>query len=45
VIRVESPLPSARVGTAAMIEDYEFLRSGGTTDFLSALQKEMKESN
>jgi hypothetical protein len=45
VIRVESPLPSARVGTAAMIEDYEFLRSGGTTDFLSALQREMKESN
>jgi len=27
IIRSESPLPSARVGTAAMIEDYEFLRS------------------
>ena len=27
VIRVESPLPSLRIGTAAMIEDYEFLRS------------------
>jgi hypothetical protein len=40
VIRVESPLPSLRIGTAAMIEDYEFLRSGGTTDFLSALQRE-----
>jgi hypothetical protein len=39
VIRSESPLPSARVGTAAMIEDYEFLRSGGSTDFLSALQR------
>jgi PilZ domain len=25
VIRVEDPLPSARVGVAAMIEDYEFL--------------------
>jgi len=25
VIRVESPSPSLRVGTAAMIEDYEFL--------------------
>ena len=25
VIRVESPLPSLRIGTAAMIEDYEFL--------------------
>ncbi|MFZ0957057.1 MAG: PilZ domain-containing protein [Candidatus Sulfotelmatobacter sp.] len=45
VIRVESPLPSLRIGTAAMIEDYEFLRSGGGTDFLSALQKEWKASN
>jgi PilZ domain len=40
VIRVESPLPSSRIGTAAMIEDYEFLRSNGSTDFLSALQRE-----
>src|ERR1700691_214837 len=39
VIRSESPLPSLRVGTAAMIEDYEFLRSTGSTDFLSALQR------
>jgi hypothetical protein len=45
VIRVESPLPSARVGTAAMIEDYEFLRSNGSPDLLSALQKEWKASN
>lgn len=37
VIRVEAPSPSARVGTAAMIEDYEFLRSGGS-DFLNVLQ-------
>ena len=29
VIRVESPLPSLRIGTAALIENYEFLRSGG----------------
>ena len=42
VIRVESPSPSLRVGTAAMIEDYEFLRSGGGTDFLSALQTDWK---
>src|SRR5271169_5358778 len=41
VIRVESPLPSLRIGTAAMIEDYEFLRSGGSSDFLSALQREV----
>jgi hypothetical protein len=45
VIRVESPLPSLRIGTAAMIEDYEFLRSGGSPDFLSALQKEWKATN
>jgi PilZ domain len=43
VIRVESPLPSARIGTAAMIEDYEFLRSGGGSDFLSALQRNWKK--
>ena len=42
VIRVENPLPSARVGTAAMIENYEFLRSNGSPDFFSALQKEWK---
>jgi hypothetical protein len=41
VIRVESPLPSLRIGTAAMIEDYEFLRSTGTSDFLTALQRGM----
>jgi hypothetical protein len=45
VIRVEHPLPSARIGTAAMIEDYEFLRSNGAPDFLAALQKEWKSSN
>jgi hypothetical protein len=45
VIRVEHPLPSARIGTAAMIEDYEFLRSNGSPDFLSALQSEWKQSN
>jgi len=45
VIRVESPLPSLRIGTAAMIEDYEFLRTSGSADFLSALQREMKTPN
>jgi hypothetical protein len=45
VIRSEAPLPSLRVGTAAMIENYEFLRSGGNADFLSALQQEWKASN
>lgn len=42
VIRVEAPLPSARIGTAAMIENYEFLRSAGSADFAAALQKEWK---
>lgn len=41
-IRVDQPLPSARIGVAALIEDYEFLRSGGGPDFLSALQREWK---
>lgn len=38
VIRVEDPLPSARVGVAAMIEQYEFLQSNGSANFFSALQ-------
>jgi hypothetical protein len=45
VIRSEAPLPSTKVGTAAMIEDYEFLRSGGNNDFLNALQKSWKDAN
>ncbi len=42
VIRTETPSPSARIGTAAMIEDYEFLRSDGTSDFFTALQRQWK---
>ena len=45
VIRVDDPLPSARIGVAAMIEDYEFLRSGGSPDFLAALQDEWKKTH
>jgi hypothetical protein len=45
VIRVESPLPSQRIGTAAMIENYEFLRSNGAPDFLAAWQDGMKGAN
>lgn len=46
VIRVEAPLPSARVGVAAMIEDYQFLRSAGdSSDFLTALQNEWKSTH
>jgi len=45
VIRVESPLPSARIGVAAQIEDYEFLRSHGSIDFQSVLQNESQDPN
>jgi hypothetical protein len=45
VIRVDHALPAERVGTAAMIEDYEFLRSAESVAFLSALQTEWKVSN
>lgn len=45
VIRVENPLPSSRIGVAALIENYEFLRSNGSPDFLSALQSEWKKTN
>ncbi len=44
VIRSESPLPSARVGTAAVIEDYEFLRANGP-DFLRAMRETPGEPN
>lgn len=45
VIRSEAPLPSQRVGTAAVIEDYEFLRSSGASGFLNELQGAWKASN
>jgi hypothetical protein len=37
VIRAESPLPAARIGIAAMIEEYEFLRSGAAEDHRSGV--------
>lgn len=42
VIRVETPLPSARIGIAAMIEEYEFLRSSPDPDFTAAFPQERK---
>jgi hypothetical protein len=45
VIRIENPLPSFRIGTAAMIEDYEFLRSNDSPDFLTALEGEWKAAH
>lgn len=44
VIRVETPLPSARVGIAAMIEEYEFLRTTPSPDFSSMPQSWKMES-
>jgi len=37
VIRVEKPAPSARIGVAAVIEEYEFLRSD-SNDYSSLVQ-------
>ena len=45
VVRVESPLPSARVGVAAVIEEYEFLRSSQTPDYLAEIRKSWKACN
>jgi hypothetical protein len=42
VIRVETPLPSARIGIAAMIEEYEFLRSSPNPDFAAAFPQQWK---
>src|SRR5689334_18132887 len=44
VIRVESPLPASRIGVAALIEEYEFLRNT-PEDFLKNLAEEWKKSN
>jgi len=35
VIRAEAPLPASRVGVAALIEEYEFLRSNPSTGILN----------
>lgn len=45
VIRVEKPLPASRVGVAALIEEYEFLRSNPAPDFLKQLQSEWDDKN
>ena len=38
VIRVEAPLPASRIGVAALIEEYEFLRSAPAPDLLDEVQ-------
>jgi hypothetical protein len=42
VIRVEPPLPSARIGVAAAIEEYEFLRASSGSEFATALQQQWR---
>ena len=36
VVRVETPLPASRIGVAAVIEEYEFLRAGLRSEFVEA---------
>jgi hypothetical protein len=38
VVRVETPLTRARVGVAALIEEYEFLRANSTRNHLQEVQ-------
>lgn len=46
VIRVESPLPLSRIGVAALIEEYEFLRSNpNSPSYLDRLQNEWEEGS
>jgi PilZ domain len=45
VIRVETPSQSARIGIAAMIEEYEFLRTGPNPDFTAAFPPQWKMPN
>jgi len=45
VLRVESPLPASRIGIAALIEEYEFLRNTPAEDFLNNLAEEWKKSS
>jgi PilZ domain len=38
VVRVEDPLPASRIGIAAFIEEYEFLRSSPAVDYVGEVQ-------
>ena len=44
VVRVESPLPASRVGVAALIEKYEFLRSPQASEFMETTVPEWNKS-
>ncbi|HZQ70088.1 MAG TPA: PilZ domain-containing protein [Terriglobales bacterium] len=43
VLRVENPLPASRVGIAALIEEYQFLRNTPAEDFLKDLAEGWKK--
>jgi hypothetical protein len=40
VVRIEDPLPVSRVGIAALIEEYEFLRADPEQEFLASVPKD-----
>lgn len=42
VVRVQSPLPASRIGVAAVIEQYEYLRSPQSPEFFSELERDWK---
>jgi PilZ domain len=44
VVRVDSAVPASRLGVAALIENYEFLRSPQSTEVLSALELDCKKA-
>jgi len=39
VVRADTPLPASRVGIAAFIEEYEFLRSATEGDYSGEMQE------
>jgi len=45
VVRVDAPLPASRVGVAALIEEYEFLRSLSDPDYAATFQNDWSGSN
>jgi hypothetical protein len=45
VVRVEDPLPASRVGVAALIEEYEFLRADPQRDFLASVPRDWSGTN
>jgi hypothetical protein len=45
VVRVEDPLPVSRVGVAALIQEYEFLRADPEQDFLARVPKDWSGTN